>query len=127
MSTLSYDAAGAAADAKTRHIDQLVQDHVATRIIAKDATLWGPEAESESSIRLGWVEAPAVSRPLVDGIVSLREELHAEGIDHVVLCGMGGSSLAPEVITATAGVELTVLDSTDPEQVAALDVEVLEG
>lgn len=119
MSTLSYDAAGAAADAKTRHIDQLVQDHVATRIIAKDATLWGPEAESESSIRLGWVEAPAVSRPLVDGIVSLREELHAEGIDHVVLCGMGGSSLAPEVITATAGVELTVLDSTDPEQVAA--------
>ena len=126
MSTLSYDAAGAAADAKTRHIDQLVQDHVATRIIAKDATLWGPEAESESSIRLGWVEAPAVSRPLVDGIVSLREELHAEGIDHVVLCGMGGSSLAPEVITATAGVELTVLDSTDPEQVAAALADRLE-
>ncbi|WFR85390.1 glucose-6-phosphate isomerase [Arthrobacter sp. Y-9] len=126
MSTLSYDAAGAAADAKTRHIGQLVEDHVATRIIAKDFTLWGPEAESESSIRLGWVEAPAVSRPLVDGIVSLREELHAEGVDHVVLCGMGGSSLAPEVITATAGVELTVLDSTDPEQVAAALADRLE-
>jgi len=126
MSTLSYDAAGAAADAKTRHIDQLVQDRVATRIMAKDATLWGPEAEAESSIRLGWVEAPVISRPLVDGIVSLREELHAEGIDHVVLCGMGGSSLAPEVITATAGVELTVLDSTDPEQVAAALADRLE-
>ncbi|MFJ3957891.1 glucose-6-phosphate isomerase [Arthrobacter sp. NPDC090010] len=119
MSTLSYDAAGAAADAKSRHIDELVQDRVATRILAKDATLWGPEAESESAIRLGWVETPTVSRPLVAEILALRAELQDEGISHVVLCGMGGSSLAPEVITATAGVELTVLDSTDPEQVAA--------
>ena len=61
---------------------------------------------------------PTTSRPLVARITALREELLAEGVDHVVLCGMGGSSLAPEVITRTAGVELTVLDGTDPEQVA---------
>ncbi|MCW2623139.1 MAG: phosphoglucose isomerase, partial [Frankiales bacterium] len=50
---------------------------------------------------------------------SLRDTLRAEGIDRVVLCGMGGSSLAPEVICRTEGVPLTVLDSTHPDQVRA--------
>lgn len=98
----------------------LVADRVASRIFAKDATLWGPDAESESAIRLGWVEAPEVSAPLLADIATLRDELRAEGINHIVLCGMGGSSLAPEVITATAGVELSVLDSTDPSQVRSV-------
>ncbi|MCA4131526.1 glucose-6-phosphate isomerase [Arthrobacter sp. M4] len=119
MSTLSYVASGAAQQAIEQHVPVLVEDEVATRIFAKDYTLWGPEAESESAIRLGWVEAHAVSQPLVSDILALRDELRAEGITHIVLCGMGGSSLAPEVITGTAGVELTVLDSTDPEQVGA--------
>ncbi|BAS17987.1 transaldolase [Arthrobacter sp. Hiyo8] len=79
----------------------------------------GPDAESESAIRLGWVEAATVSQPLVEGILELRDALRAEGVSRIVLCGMGGSSLAPEVIAGTTGVELTVLDSTDPEQVGA--------
>lgn len=58
-------------------------------------------------------------RSLVAEITALRAEFLAEGVNHIVLCGMGGSSLAPEVITATAGVELTVLDSTEPGQVRA--------
>ncbi|MFJ4207734.1 glucose-6-phosphate isomerase [Paenarthrobacter sp. NPDC089675] len=119
MSTISFDASGAAQQAIAQHIDSLVEDRIATRIFAKDHTLWGPEAESESAIRLGWVEAPAVSQPLVGRILELRDALRAEGVTHIVLCGMGGSSLAPEVIAGTAGVELTVLDSTDPEQVSA--------
>lgn len=119
MSTISYDASGAAQQAIAQHIDQLVQDKIATRIFAKDHTLWGPDAESESAIRLGWVEAATVSQALVADILKLREALRAEGISRIVLCGMGGSSLAPEVMTGTAGVELTVLDSTDPEQVSA--------
>jgi glucose-6-phosphate isomerase len=41
------------------------------------------------------------------------------GLDHIVLAGMGGSSLAPEVITRTAGTPLTILDTTDPHQVGA--------
>jgi len=97
----------------------LVADQVASRIFAKDATLWGADAEAESAIRLGWVEAPEVSAALLADITALRDELRAEGINHIVLCGMGGSSLAPEVITGTAGVELSVLDSTDPAQVRA--------
>ena len=119
MSTISFDASGAAQQAIAKHIDSLVEDRIATRIFAKDHTLWGPDAESESAIRLGWVEAPAVSQPLVGQILELRDALRAEGVSHIVLCGMGGSSLAPEVIAGTAGVELTVLDSTDPEQVGA--------
>ena len=61
---------------------------------------------------------PSRSRWSAD-ILALRDALRAEGVTRIVLCGMGGSSLAPEVIAGTAGVELTVLDSTDPEQVAA--------
>jgi glucose-6-phosphate isomerase len=94
-------------------------DNLAAAIAAKDATLWGPDAVSEASIRLGWLDVTRVSRPLVGEIESLRSQLHAGGIDHVVLAGMGGSSLAPEVITATYGLDLTVLDTTDPGQVAA--------
>ncbi|MDP9934089.1 glucose-6-phosphate isomerase [Paenarthrobacter nicotinovorans] len=119
MSTLSYDASGAAQQAIAKHIDNLVEDRIATRIFTKDHTLWGPDAESESAIRLGWVEAATVSQPLVADILELRDALRSEGVSRIVLCGMGGSSLAPEVIAGTAGVELTVLDSTDPEQVSA--------
>jgi glucose-6-phosphate isomerase len=119
MSTLSYDATGAARQAHEQHLPALLEDRIATRIFAKDHTLWGPAAEQESAVRLGWVEAATVSQPLVGEILELRDALKAEGVRRIVLCGMGGSSLAPEVIAGTAGVELTVLDSTDPEQVSA--------
>ncbi len=98
---------------------QLADDDVAARLVAEDATLWGPEAEPEASIRLGWLDLPATSRELVPRLAELRAELTAEGLDRVVLAGTGGSSLAPEVICRTAGVPLVVLDSTDPGQVAA--------
>lgn len=119
MSTISYDASGAAQQAIAQHIDGLVEEKIATRIFTKDHTLWGPDAESESAVRLGWVEAATVSQALVGDILELRDALRGEGVTRIVLCGMGGSSLAPEVIAGTAGVELTVLDSTDPEQVSA--------
>jgi glucose-6-phosphate isomerase len=99
-------------------VSGLVGDRAASRLTAGDATLWGPDAEPEASIRLAWTRLHETSRPLVDEITALRGELHAEGVDRVVLAGMGGSSLAPEVITATAGVPLVVLDTTDPAQVA---------
>jgi glucose-6-phosphate isomerase len=104
-------------------IEQMVADKVASRLFAKDSTLWGPEAEAEASIRLAWTDLHETSVPVVKEIEALREELLAEGLDRVVLAGMGGSSLAPEVITSTAGVPLVVLDTTDPGQVA----DALEG
>jgi glucose-6-phosphate isomerase len=110
---------GAAKEAVEKHLPQLVADFVASRITDQDPTLWGAAAEAESSIRLGWVESVSISRPLVAEIIALRSELHATGVTKVVLAGMGGSSLAPEVITQTAGAALTILDSTEPGQVIA--------
>jgi glucose-6-phosphate isomerase len=99
-------------------VERLVADQVASKLAAQDPTLWGEAAESEASIRLGWVGLPTSSRPLLAEIDALRAELWAEGIDQVVLCGMGGSSLAPEVVARTYDVPLTILDSTNPSVVS---------
>ncbi len=117
---------GAAEDAVHTHASTLVADRVASRLFAQDSTLWGPDAQAESEKRLSWVSLATTSRPLVERVEQLRAELAADGLTRVVLCGMGGSSLAPEVITGTAGVALTVLDGTDPEQVARVVGEDLE-
>ena len=100
-------------------IEQLVTDRVASRIAAQDKTLWGQEAEDESGKRLAWVSLSESSRPLVTEIATLQVELRERGLPRVVLCGMGGSSLAPEVICGAAGVELVVLDSSQPDFVRA--------
>jgi glucose-6-phosphate isomerase len=99
-------------------VERLVADRVATKLAAQDPTLWGPQAEPEAAKRLSWTTLHKTSRPLIGEIEALREELRTEGVDRVVLAGMGGSSLAPEVITGTERVALTVLDTTDPGQVA---------
>ncbi|MBC7518041.1 MAG: glucose-6-phosphate isomerase [Microbacteriaceae bacterium] len=116
---MSFDivVSGAAAEAVARVVPVLVRDGVASGVTLQDPTLWGPEAEADSATRLGWIEAVAISTGLVPEILALRDTLRHSGVNHIVLGGMGGSSLAPEVITRTAGVELTVLDSTDPAQV----------
>ena len=113
---------GSAAAAVEQTLPNLVADLVASGVTAGDATLWGADAEPEAAQRLGWVNAVTVSRPLVAEIEALRHDFAAQGVTRVVLAGMGGSSLAPEVIANTAGVALVVLDSTAPGQVlAAID------
>ncbi|WP_102192916.1 glucose-6-phosphate isomerase [Microbacterium aurantiacum] len=120
--TFSIHTSGAPRAAIDEVVPGLVRDLIASRLTGGDASLWGPDAEAEASIRLGWVEAVSISRPLVADIVALRHGLAAKGVNRVVLAGMGGSSLAPEVIAQTSGVPLTILDSTAPGQVlAALD------
>ena len=102
----------------------LVQDAVSPALRAKDPTLWGPAAEGDAAVRLGWVDLPATSRALLPELAALRDGCRSDGLDRVVLCGMGGSSLAPEVICATEGLPLVVLDSTDPHQVGAALVDL---
>ena len=97
----------------------LLADDVPTRLVAHDASLWGPAAEREATVRLGWLDAVDVSHRLLPELSALRNALRAEDVDRVVLCGMGGSSLAPEVICRAEGHPLTVLDSTHPDQVRA--------
>ena len=117
--TLSVAVSKLIASSSSQALESLVSSKFASRLFAKDYTLWGKAAEAESSIRLGWTSSAVDSRPLVGPIAALRERLKSEGITRVVLCGMGGSSLAPEVIVGTAGLNLVVLDSTNPEQVGA--------
>jgi glucose-6-phosphate isomerase len=103
---------------------ELADFGVAGLLAEKDPTLWGPTAEAEAEIRLGWVDTFRRSRELLPRLAELKEQL--AGLDHVVLAGMGGSSLAPEVITRTLGMPLTVLDTTDPHQVRAALVDRLD-
>jgi glucose-6-phosphate isomerase len=105
-------------------LDRAVAAGVAKSLASKDSTLWGAEAQAEASVRLGWLDVVERSTPLLHELTALAATLSAKGLDRIVLAGMGGSSLAPEVITRTAGAPLVVLDTTDPHQVAGALVDL---
>lgn len=114
-----------AVDARLRRMDE---EGVVGRMWARDHTVWR-EDPTEIADRLGWLTAPHVSRALIPELKALAQEVAAEGLTHVVLMGMGGSSLAPEVLRASLGVgpgglDLRVLDSTHPAAIAAVEDEV---
>src|SRR5699024_12635728 len=88
-----------------------------SRICDRDPTLWGADARQEAAVRLAWTNLHHTSRSLVPEIRALREQFLRAGLDRVVLCGMGGSSLAPEVICRDAGDVLKVLDSSQTDYV----------
>ncbi len=94
------------------------------RLHDKDASLWtrDPEKAAEVRNRLGWVTAPTDFLERVDEIRAFAHEVREDGFSHVVLLGMGGSSLAPQVSAETFGSidgwpTITVLDDTDPDAV----------
>ena len=101
-------------------VNTLVDGEYCSRIAAKEPGLWGPSATSEASIRLGWTHAPSDMADVVTEVSALRSQLAEQGVTRVVLCGMGGSSLAPEVMARADGVELDILDSTHPDHVRSL-------
>ncbi|GAB3486701.1 glucose-6-phosphate isomerase [Nocardiopsis coralliicola] len=123
---LRVEVRGPAADRTAAAVAALSADGVPAALAGKDAALWGPGAAELAAVRLGWLDLPRSSRQLLPRLEALRAELRAQGLDRVVLAGMGGSSLAPEVIAATRGAELTVLDTTDPGQVRAALADRLE-
>jgi transaldolase/glucose-6-phosphate isomerase len=89
------------------------------RLWAGDATLWTGKDEADW---LGWLTIVGEERARLDQLRAFAEEVRAAGFRHVLLLGMGGSSLGPEVLAQTFGrqvnaPELLVLDSTDPAQI----------
>ena len=86
------------------------------RLAAKDPNTWGLGAATEAAIRLNWVDLDETSRDLLPILDALAAKFR-ERTD-LVLCGMGGSSLAPEVIAQTYGKKVFILDSTDPDYLA---------
>jgi glucose-6-phosphate isomerase len=85
------------------------------RLAVKDSTLWGPNAQAEASIRLNWIDLPESSRELLPILDALSAKHRGRS---VVLCGMGGSSLAPEVIAGTYKRKAFIFDLTDPNYAA---------
>ena len=87
----------------------------------RDATTWTGRDEAQW---LGWLDEPLHIAEQLGDIRRFAESLHDE-VDHVVLCGMGGSSLAPEVLRRTFGVDwFHVLDTTHPRAIRALEAEL---
>jgi len=86
------------------------------QLAAKDATTWGPAAATEAAVRLNWVDLDETSRDLLPILDALAAKFRAR--TDLVLCGMGGSSLAPEVIAQTYDKKVFILDSTDPNYLA---------
>ncbi len=90
---------------------------ISKRLAKLDDTIWGKDSEAKT--RLGWVNLPKSSRDLLPTLDALSAWARSNSITNFVLCGMGGSSLGPEVIAKTYGKKLVVLDSTDPRQISA--------
>ncbi len=101
------------------------RERVARRIWAKDDTLWGPAGQAEVADRLGWLSAHETYEEQIDELEAFALDAAQCGYTDAVLLGMGGSSLAPEVLRRSFGdthhgrLRLHVLDSTDPGAVLA--------
>jgi len=106
-------------------LTDLETNNILTRIWDHDHTVWQPEP-TEITNRLGWLRIAEKMRPNISRMNALAADLRAEGYSHLLLLGMGGSSLAPEVFRKIFGLregylDLAVLDTTDPEAVRDFD------
>jgi glucose-6-phosphate isomerase len=107
---------------------RIEQEQVIPRIWEKDAALWKTEEAHQKLIlnSLGWLTVARTMQERVDEIEAFADEVREAGFKHVMLLGMGGSSLCPEVFRRTFGSqagfpELLVLDTTDPDTIASLE------
>src|ERR671913_374949 len=111
---------GEAVNAAVKEADK---GDVMRRVWRKDASLWKQEPEHQSIIKnaLGWLTVPDMMIGVEDDLIAFADRIRgARDFKHVMVCGMGGSSLCPEVLRQTFGKqdgypELLVLDSTDPD------------
>jgi len=102
-------------------LDRLIREDAVGRLHRKDASLWKDDPAHRKIIenRLGWLDAPAWFENKMSQVASFAAEVRAQGFTRVLLLGMGGSTLAPQVLAevmqpAPGAPTLEVLDSTDP-------------
>ena len=121
--TLTDEARSALAQAMARARDE----RWAERLFDRDTTLWSTDEKVQAAIaeRLGWLDAPTEFIDRIPGLEGFGEGIRDAGFTTAVVMGMGGSSLAPEVLHRTFGtaegwLDLRILDSTDPAAVRAL-------
>src|SRR5215210_2457733 len=104
-------------------------EDVPRRVWARDESLWGGPGVAEIGNRLGWLTISDKMLEHAGDLHAFADQARADGLEHAVLLGMGGSSLGPEVIRRSYGdvpdgMRLHVLDSTDPGAVLEVEREV---
>jgi transaldolase/glucose-6-phosphate isomerase len=128
--TIEADLPAALEQAVAGRVRRAADERVVSRIWHRDGTLWAPEGTPELVDRLGWLDISEKLLEQADALIGFAAEVRDAGYTDAVLCGMGGSSLAPEVFRRSwpdQALRLHVLDSTHPDQVRsvldAIDVE----
>jgi transaldolase / glucose-6-phosphate isomerase len=108
----------------SKRVKQLESEDYIHRFYAKDATLWtdDPKKQEEVGKRMGWVTAPVKNVAVLPELIKYASQVKSAGLTHALLLGMGGSSLAAEVMSLifqehASGLKLSILDSTDPTQI----------
>jgi glucose-6-phosphate isomerase len=112
-------------------MDELRQENVIRRLWNKEPSLWKSDPAVHQSIRhrLGWLDLPSFMADAQGELRRFVTDIKKSGFKEVVLLGMGGSSLCPEVLRLTFGTKpgflrLHVLDTTDPGAIAAVDKKI---
>lgn len=107
-------------------LDELAELDAVARLHIRDPALWSmmPGVQQTITERLGWLDVTAGHPKWREHLPTFVRTAHGDGLDRVLLAGMGGSSLAPELFARTFadrrdGAQLDVLDSTHPEAVEA--------
>ena len=128
MSLFQEASLGSYGERVRKRLTDLTSMGLPDRVWARDAALWGSDDESRAAVsgRLGWLDAPGEAAAQREKYEAFAREVTGSGIQHVALLGMGGSSLCPEVLRRTFAPEpghprLSVLDSTEPASVLALE------
>lgn len=109
-------------------VARAVDERWASRLMARDTSIWTTDVDVAATIanRLGWLDAPTSFQDEIAELEAFAAGLRELGATDIIVCGMGGSSLAPEVLAAVyprsaSGIPLRVLDSTDPAAVRAAE------
>jgi glucose-6-phosphate isomerase len=109
-------------------LQRAISEHWASRIWGRDTSLWTADAQVAETIanRLGWLDAPGSFAEQLEELDGFAQGIRDSGFSDAIVCGMGGSSLAPTVLAhayprSAHGLRLRVLDSTDPDAVRAVE------
>jgi glucose-6-phosphate isomerase len=108
-----------------RALARALAENWVNRLWGRDTSLWTSDEQVAEAIsdRLGWLDVPTRFRDDVEELEAFAAGVRAEGFVAAVVCGMGGSSLAPDVLASAlpvgeSGIPVRVLDSTDPAAVS---------
>ena len=123
MNRISYTLPAELAAAVKTALDDWQDHNKLSRLWARDAALW---TNSDEAQWLDWLTVVEDTQHQLDDLMAFARQVRESSITHVVLLGMGGSSMGPEVLRETFGhiagsPDFKVLDSTDPAQIQAVE------